>query len=106
MSRTFRRKNTDWNARWALSELVRSTGIRWYWKPLDRNSKEYAKKKAEYHSDAGFGDYGHATAPRWYRRLLNKSCVMREKQEINRFLRSPDYEVPKPRRVSDAGWYW
>ena len=120
MARTFRRKNTIYNLDRVLSEVVRiNPNSLWDERvSLDRHSTAGKKKLAVYHSDAGFGDYGHASAPHWYRRMRNKLANRREKQYLCRWIKSgtylPDseggdqqfYELPKPVRVSDAGWYW
>lgn len=105
MSRTIRRKNTSYNDYLTLGDWKLSNGI---FQPfiIDRNSLEGKKLLAKYHSDHGFGDYSHACPPRWYRKLRNKTSTMREKQYVAKWMKNPDYEVPKFVRVSDAPWFW
>jgi len=105
MSRTYRRRNARYNLDWILCDYRWDNGFLQRF-ALDLDSREGKKALARYSSDAGFGDYGHATAPRWYRRYLNHRADRREEQELHRWRKKPDREVVLPRRVSDAGWYW
>jgi hypothetical protein len=105
MSRTYRRRNARYNLDWVLRE---STWVNGFIQRvlLDPKSREGKKALARYYSEAGFGDYGHATAPRWYRRYLNHRADRREEMEMHRWRKDPDREVDLPRRVRDAGLYW
>lgn len=107
MSRTIRRKSTAYNLNWALRDYVWDEAAGHFKRMhIDRHSAEGKKLLAKYHSDHGFGDYAHACPPRWYRRILNRKASMKEKQHMHRWVRNPDFEVPKPVRVSDADRYW
>jgi|GEM_PF-893341 len=107
MSRTIRRKHADFNYYWTLRDYVYDEEAgHWKRQSIDRHSPEGKKLLAKYHSDHGFGDYAHACPPRWYRRLRNKTSTMREKQHVAKWMKNPDYEVPKFVRVSDASWFW
>lgn len=109
MARTIRRRKAKFNySKWVLCDLVRDPGGFFKWVAVDRHSTEGQRKLARYHGDAGFGDYGHACPPYWYRRMRNKRASCREKQHLHRWKKLGDeqYEVPMPVRVSDACWYW
>jgi hypothetical protein len=105
MSRTYRRRNARYNLNWVLRDY-RWTNSFMQRFVLDSKSREGKKALARYFSDVGFGDYGHATAPRWYRRYLNHRADRGEEQELHRWRKNSDREVVLPRRVSDASWYW
>lgn len=108
MARTFRRKQAQYHLRWVLHD--------WQWVQdrthlvkirIDEHSPEGRKLIARYRSDAGFGDMQHMTAPHWYRRSMNKQFNQTEKQQLSRWLKYDSaYEVPLPRRVRNASWYW
>lgn len=109
MARTIRRRKAKFNySQWVLCDLVRDPGGFFQWVDIDRHSTEGRRKLARYHGDAGFGDYGHACPPHWYRRARNKSASNQEKQRIHRWKKLGDeqYEVPRSVRVRDASWYW
>lgn len=110
MAKTIRRRKAKFNySKYVLCDLVRVPGTyRFEWVDIDRHSPEGKKKLANYHGDAGFGDYGHACSPRWYRRIRNKAASGREKQYLHCWKKLGDeqYEVPRLVRVSDASWYW
>ena len=106
MARTIRRKNVKYHYDWVLTETVRTSGMYGYRVRVDQHSKAGKKLLAEYHSDSGFGDYSHMSPPHWYRRYRNKVATSKEKQHIIKYLKDPEYEVPKPVRVGDASWYW
>jgi len=105
MSRTFRRRNTRHNLAWVLRSTTWINGHQQRF-DLDPKSHEGKKALAYYFSDAGFGDYAHATAPHWYRRYLNHRADRCEEMELHRWRSDPDRDVVLPRRVKDAGWYW
>ena len=105
MSRTYRRRNARYNLGWVLREYTWTNGFLQRF-VLNPKSLEGKKALARYFSDAGFGDYSHATAPQWYRRYLNHRADRREERELHRWRQRPDHEVVLPCRVSDAGWYW
>lgn len=109
MSRTVRRKKFRYNYGWVLRDyeiVPDEASFRLKRITLDRHSREGRKRIARYHSDHGFGDYAHATAPRWYRRRLNRRNDRREEQALHRWRRNPDCEpVLLPRR-REASWYW
>ena len=98
MSRTIRRKNTQYNYYWEHRSF-------WLLRH-ERSTEECVQEKAKYHSDAGFGSYNKMAAPHWYRRYLNKREKTKEKLDVLRFCRNDEYDVLKPRRVRNASWYW
>ena len=63
MSRTTRRRNARYNLHWVLRDTQWIDGQRQRL-VLDPNSRAGKKALARYFSDAGLGDYAHATAPR------------------------------------------
>ncbi len=105
MSRTRRRRAATFGLYWVLRDYRWVNGSL---QPIqvDPHSAKGRKDLARYHSDAGFGDYSHASAPRWYRRSLNHRDDRREEQELHRWRRNPQHEVVLPRRGRDASWYW
>lgn len=107
MSRTFRRKGMLQRDAFALKDLVHLPGtFTWMWVTLPHNSKEWRRKRAEYHSDAGCGTYGNATAPRWYRRKCNKQFSLKELRELRKYLRDNEYTPIAKIRKNNASWYW
>ena len=105
MSRTYRRRNARYNLVWVLHKFSPRFSLQQVQR-LDPKSSAGKKALANYYSDAGFGDYAHATPPHWYRRYRNHCADRREEQELHRWWRDPTREVVLPRRVRDAGWYW
>jgi len=109
MARTIRRKKHKYNYSHVLSTSVRIE-MRLFYRyirvPLDRHSKEGKQALAKYHSDTGFGDYRHATPPQSYRRMMNKTFVRKEKTDLAKWKKNPDYEIPSSVRVRNASWYW
>lgn len=106
MSRTLRRVNARYNYDWVLRTPVGSSDYCWTYVSIPAKSREGRKALARYHSDAGFGDYWHATPPRWYRHQRNRRADRREALELHRWWRDPDREVVLLPRVRDASWYW
>lgn len=105
MSRTYRRRNAKYNLGWVLHKFNRRFGFQQLHR-LDPKMPAGKKALAHYYSDAGFGDYAHATPPHWYRRHLNHRADRREEQELHRWRRDPAREVVLPRRVRNASCYW
>jgi hypothetical protein len=105
MSRSYRRRHARYNLDWLLRDITWINGHQQQ-TVIDPKSPKGKKALAQYFSDAGFGDYSHATAPHWYRRYLNHRADRREELELHRWRKDPDRDVVLPRRVSDAGWYW
>lgn len=105
MSRTYRRRNARYNLNWVLRNYTWINGHQQRF-DLDAKSREGKKALAHYFSDAGFGDYAHATAPHWYRRYLNHRADRREEMELHRWRCNTDRDVVLPCRVNDASWYW
>lgn len=105
MARTTRRRDKS-NYSWILSDWVKVNGFYQY-VSINKNSEEGKKLLALYHSDHGHGRYGYNTAPHWYRRNCNKEASNIEKNELHLWIKyGEQYEVPKPKRVCDASWYW
>ena len=105
MSRTYRRRKMPQILVWQLTAWTFEHGFSQRY-TLDPKSPEGMRVLARYHSDCGWGDYSHACPPRGYRRMLNRQFDHREEKELHRWRKNPDYEVLKPRRIRNAGWYW
>lgn len=95
MSRTYRRKkNGGLKYHWAYDvywELARFEG-KLYYLPADKNSKEYKKRLAKVHSDAGTLRYLEP-GPSWFRNLETERPQRRDgKRELQKFMNDPDYE--------------
>lgn len=102
MSRTFRRRNTTQNGMWSdleyfTSEWVYpwsefsyySAGIR---VPYPKDSEEYKKGKARFHSDGGTTSFKEP-GPSWFRNCFTERPQRRAaKREIQKFMQNPDYE--------------
>ncbi len=94
MSRTYRRKNKAGN-HWESFHYY--TG-KWesfcprVFIPYDKNSKEYRKGAAKFHSDAGTTTCKEP-GPSWFRNLYTERPIRRQsKKEIRKFMLDPDYE--------------
>jgi hypothetical protein len=99
MSRTYRRKNKVGN-HWAdlayyTGEYVRIGYDLWWprvYVPFDKQSKEYKKGVAKFHSDAGTTNCKEP-GPSWFRNLYTERPLRRQsKREIRKFMLDPDYE--------------
>lgn len=99
MSRTFRRKNRVGN-HW--SDYKYFTGKYYYswttfgsfvgYVPYPKDSKEYKKGKAKFHSDAGTTRCKEP-GPSWFRNLYTERPLRRQtKREIQKFMLDPNYE--------------
>jgi len=99
MSRTFRRKSEkrqNWYSCFYsfVSDYVRVEGT-WIWTRVyfAKDSKEYARGVAKYHSDAGTTNFKEP-GPSWFRNKFNtKPSRAGARNEINKWLRNEDYEV-------------
>lgn len=105
MSRTYRRRKVPLVLIWVLRDYTWING-HIQSRAIDPTSPEGRKALARYHSDSGFGDYGHACPPRGYRRMLNRQADRREEQALHRWRKNPEHEVVLPRRVSNARYFW
>lgn len=108
MSRTYRRRNATYNYDSVLRVRVATGPYRWTYDRVAVSPKSVEGKRAlaQYHSDAGFGDYRHACPPHWYRNYLNRRSARRDEQELHRWRKDAEREVMLPRRVREARWYW
>lgn len=97
MSRTYRRKNkvgNHWGSfRYCTGEYVYGEN---FWTmvfvPFEKNSKEYKKGAAKFHSDAGTITCKEP-GPSWFRNLYTERPLRRQsKKEIRKFMLDPDYE--------------
>lgn len=105
MARTFRRKNVRYHFDWVFRDWERIPGT-WRRKAVYVQGDEWKRRLAHYHSDSGYGDMQHKTAPHWYRRYMNKRFDRSEQTELYRYRKDAGYEVPAPRRIRNACLYW
>ena len=93
MSRTYRRqKGYNRNLAWHVGDWVKLEGFTTRWlRPLPKDSVEYRKGLAVYHSDktSSFKEPG----PSWFRNMFSERPMRRRnKRELLKFMRVPDYE--------------
>jgi len=98
MSRTFRRRNgvgNNWSDfEYHTGEYIRVGKGIWarVYVPYPKNSKEYKKGKARFHSDAGTTRCKEP-GPSWYRNLTTERPLRRKsKRELQKFMLDPNYE--------------
>jgi len=89
MSRTFRRKNQQYDYKWVLIDWkLRIAGLR---SPRhDPRSPLGRKAIACYHSDSQMTM--RSTAPRWYRKAYDHRRRTRNNLQMERWLAEPEYE--------------
>lgn len=103
MSRTYRRKNDQWDIRaydWDYNNAGHFTKIF-----VEKDSKEYGKIKADFHRDHRRFLSG---VPSWFVTLYReKSFRQKTKQVIYHWTKSPnDDGCVAPEFIKDAGWYY
>ena len=96
MSRTYRRKEGIGpgyqDKKWTCCEWDYDENGIFNRIPLDPESKEYKRKSAIYHSDAGSHNFKEP-GPRWFRNLFNTRPLRREwDRQIHLYMRNEDYE--------------
>lgn len=90
MSRTYRRKNKVGNHWGSFYYTGKWEGL--VFVPYTKNSKEYKKGAAKFHSDAGTTSCKEP-GPSWFRNLFTERPLRRHsKREIRKFMLDPDYE--------------
>lgn len=105
MSRTYRRRHTTKNGMWSDLEWFTSEWVYpfaddsiYSWPryslrvPFEKNSFEYRKGKAEFHSDAGTTSFKEP-GPGWFRRMHFKRYKMKVRTELTKYLKNTEYEV-------------
>lgn len=103
MSRTYRRKNEEWDFHRSLRVGIRYFSIGYIEKErLEKNSKEYKKARKVYHSDTS---YYRSSVPAWF---VNMFCErpMRQKSRmaIHHWTKDQETDLILPQYVHDAGW--
>lgn len=104
MSRTYRRRHTTKNGMWTDLEYYTSN---WtypfaddgeWWPtarvqvPFPKDSAEYRKGKAIFHSDAATTNFKEP-GPSWFRRMFTERPMRRyNKNEIRKWMNNPEYE--------------
>lgn len=102
MSRTYRRignsSERSWNSKadacseWVCRDLS-ETYHNYELKPLQKNTVEYKRKAARYHSDAGTTNFKEP-GPSWFRNLFCERSQRRDaKQQLKKYMFNEDYEV-------------
>lgn len=103
MSRTYRRKQHP--ERHDLKELVWAESLHGgrflQWKRLPLGSNELPRKRAAFHADNHSGIW---SAPRWYRRLLNRAHRARVNGQLRTLPSHEDALLAK--RAEKAAWHW
>lgn len=95
MSRTYRRRKPDahTNLEYFVSDFVR-LGDSYTWRRVlfEKDSKEYAKGLAKFHSDAGTWSFKEP-GPSWFRNLYTERPLRRyNRRELHKFMKNSDYE--------------
>lgn len=107
MSRTYRRKNANWDLKWDLHDWVREESYYGgsYLKSvqISQGNPEYKKIVNRYHSDKD--RYGNAV-PSWFVNLYCERSMRRiTRHEIRKWMNNPEnHEVMVPEFIRDAGW--
>jgi len=104
MSRTYRRLKHRYEYRWVLHDWSYSAPIV---KPvkLDARSPEGRRAIARFHSDAETTRRG--SAPRWYRKVFDRSLRNRNAAQLRRWIDDPGYDpVMQARHLHCANWSW
>jgi hypothetical protein len=84
MSKTYRRKKDVWSFDNTDFKYENNIFIRYY---LDKNSKEYAKKIAHFHSDSHYG----WCVPHWYVNMFFERKYRRDsKNKIHKWMKNPE----------------
>lgn len=102
MSKTYRRKNKTWNFNPYQYSFDNGYLHRL---PLNKDSQEFKKEKAHFHSDS----YNGMGVPHWYvNTFFEKPNRRKTKQELLKWIKNPEnYEVLLRKHTKDAGWsYW
>jgi hypothetical protein len=100
MSRTYRRKigsKNHYSHYFVTHELIvveSATGRKYFqWMPLDKDSKEYKKAMAIYHSDSGTFSFKEP-GPSWFRKLFTERPQRRESErQLRKYLLDEEFEV-------------
>lgn len=99
MSRTYRRKNSThgytMDLEYFTGEMIRHEGNIWCWSrvPYPRDSKEYRRGKARYHSDSATSSFKEP-GPGWFRNLFyTRPLRSSVRNELSKWIKNPDYEV-------------
>ena len=109
MSRTFRRKNSQWNFQWHLQDTVweksKYGGIFQRDILIEKHSKEYKKRWHNYHDDRN--QNRQQGVPHWYTNLyFERSFRQQHKREIKKYLSCTDYEDMGPCFKHSIGYWW
>lgn len=102
MARTFRRVDARHDYSWTLDDPAAPLHAP---RRLDPRSVQGRRALARYHSDATITLA--QTAPRWYRKISDRRIRMRNRMELHRWLRNPDFDpVFRDWHKHEANWSW
>jgi len=109
MSRTFRRKNCQWDFQWHLQDTV--------WEKskyggqflrdilIEKDNEEYRRRWHSYHDDRN--QNGQQGVPHWYTNLyFERKFRQQHKREIQKYLSLAEYEEMSPRFKRSIGYRW
>ena len=65
-----------------------------------------SQSAVKYHSDAGIGSRWMTTAPRWYRRSMNKKIWRDTDLQCHNFLKGCAEDVVGTVKLNNGSWYW
>jgi hypothetical protein len=107
MSRTYRRKNSNWDMQWDLYDYVKEQSVHggyyFYRKKITTDHPEYQKIVNRYHSDK---NRFRNAVPSWFVNLFCERKMRRmTRHEIRKWMNNPDnHEAMVPEFIRDAGW--
>ncbi len=98
MFRTYRRKNSTKNGmcshlEYFISEWVHKEGFQYRERiEFPKNSKEYQKGKAKFHSDGATTSFKEP-GPSWFRNIFSdRPLRQKAKRELHKFIKNEEYE--------------
>ncbi len=99
MSRTYRRKNCNPSRKsscelyWFVTDIIWSSPRNSYYRvQYSKNSIEYKKGKAKFHSDSGTWTHKEP-GPSWFRNLTSERRIRRKhKLELHKYILDNEYE--------------
>ena len=112
MSRTYRRRRTNQNGMWTdldyfTSELVYPWDEFWYTSyvrvPYPKDSAEYKKGKAKFHSDGGTTSFKEP-GPSWFRNIFQRKYRRGAAREIQKYMMDEEYEPMIDRKFKLDYW--
>ena len=104
MSRTYRRRQHDYEYRWVLRDRKNSP-FPGAFLLFDRHSQAGRRAIARFHSDSEVTL--RSSAPRWYRKIFDHKLRIFNDQQLRRWLANSAYDpVFEPNHHHRANWSW